>query len=96
MELRNTFVELSQLARREGLLALESRIQEIDDSILPATVLVMVVDGLEQEFVSDVLDAELAIMQARHARTVLCFLRQVPTPQLWVYLVRSRSDCCSG
>ena len=31
VELRNTFVELSQLARREGLLALESRIQEIED-----------------------------------------------------------------
>lgn len=66
VELRNTFVELSQLARREGLLALESRIQEIDDPFF-RNGLSMVVDGLEQEFVSDVLDAELAIMQARHA-----------------------------
>ena len=66
VELRQTFVELSQLARREGLLALESKIQEIDDPFF-RNGLSMVVDGMEQEFVSDVLDAEISIMQARHA-----------------------------
>ena len=63
VELRQTFVELSQLARREGLLALESKIQEIDDPFF-RNGLSMVVDGMEQEFV---LDAEISIMQARHA-----------------------------
>lgn len=66
VELRQTFIELSQLARREGLLALEGRIQEIEDPFF-RNGLSMVVDGMEQDFVSDVLDAEISIMQARHA-----------------------------
>lgn len=65
-ELMALFVELSQLARREGILALESRVQEIEDPFF-RTGLGMVIDGMEPEFVSDVLDAELSIMQARHA-----------------------------
>lgn len=65
-ELMALFVELSQLARREGILALESKVQEIEDPFF-RTGLGMVIDGMEPEFVSDVLDAELSIMQARHA-----------------------------
>ena len=64
-ELLQLFIELSQLARREGILALESKVQEIEDPFF-RTGLGMVIDGMEPEFVSDVLDAELAIMQARH------------------------------
>jgi chemotaxis protein MotA len=64
-ELLNLFIELSQIARREGILALESKVQEIEDPFF-RTGLGMVIDGMEPEFVSDVLDAELAIMQARH------------------------------
>ncbi|MDD3114546.1 MAG: flagellar motor stator protein MotA [Anaerovibrio sp.] len=66
VELRQTFVELSQLARREGLLALEGRIAEIEDPFF-RNGLSMVVDGMDQDFVGDVLDAELSIMQSRHA-----------------------------
>ncbi|MCR5177274.1 MAG: flagellar motor stator protein MotA [Anaerovibrio sp.] len=65
-ELLQLFIELSQLARREGILALESKVQEIEDPFF-RTGLGMVIDGMEPEFVSDVLDAELSIMQARHA-----------------------------
>ncbi|MBR2143008.1 flagellar motor stator protein MotA [Anaerovibrio sp.] len=64
-ELLQLFIELSQLARREGILALESKVQEIEDPFF-RTGLGMVIDGMEPEFVSDVLDAELSIMQARH------------------------------
>ena len=64
-ELLQLVIELSQLARREGILALESKVQEIEDPFF-RTGLGMVIDGMEPEFVSDVLDAELSIMQARH------------------------------
>jgi len=64
-ELLQLFIELSQLARREGILALESKVQEIEDPFF-RTGLGMVIDGMEPEFVSDVLDAELSIMQSRH------------------------------
>ncbi|BEU87782.1 flagellar motor stator protein MotA [Selenomonas sp. TAMA-11512] len=71
-ELLNLFVELSQIARREGILALESRVQEIKDPFF-RTGLGMVIDGMDPDFVGDVLDAEIAMMQHRHAlaRSVL-------------------------
>ncbi|MBO4852961.1 MAG: flagellar motor stator protein MotA [Schwartzia sp.] len=65
-ELLRMFVELSQIARREGILALESKVQEIEDPFFRAG-LGMVIDGMDPEFVSDVMDAELTVMQARHA-----------------------------
>lgn len=65
-EILRLFVELSQVARREGILALESRVEEIPDPFFK-TGLGMVIDGMDPEFVSDVLDAELSVMQERHA-----------------------------
>ena len=65
-ELLRLFIELSQIARREGILALENKVQEIDDPFFRSG-LGMVIDGMDPEFVSDVLDAELAVMQERHA-----------------------------
>lgn len=65
-ELLNLFVELSQIARREGILALENKVQDIDDPFF-RTGLNMVIDGMDPDFVSDVLDAELAVMQERHS-----------------------------
>jgi chemotaxis protein MotA len=65
-ELLKMFVELSQIARREGILALESKVQEIEDPFFRSG-LGMVIDGMDPEFVSDVMDAELTVMQARHA-----------------------------
>ncbi len=60
------FVELSQLARREGILALESKVAEIEDPFFKNG-LSMVIDGMDPDFVSDVLDAELSVMEERHA-----------------------------
>ena len=65
-ELLKLFIELSQIARREGILALEGRVQDIDDPFF-RTGLGMVIDGMDPDFVSDVLDAELAVMQERHS-----------------------------
>ena len=65
-DLVKTFVELSQLARREGILALESRVEDIQDPFF-RNGLSMVIDGMDPEFVGDVLDAELTIMEQRHA-----------------------------
>ncbi len=65
-ELLKLFVELSQIARREGILALENKVSDIDDPFF-RTGLGMVIDGMVPDFVSDVLDAELAVMQERHS-----------------------------
>ena len=66
VEMVKLFVELSQLARREGILALEGKVQEIEDPFFKNG-LSMVIDGMDPDFVSDVLDAELAVMEERHA-----------------------------
>lgn len=66
------FVELSQLARREGILALESRLGEIDEPFLKSG-LSMVIDGMDPEFVQDVLEADVAAMEERHRTGALVF-----------------------
>ena len=71
-ELLKLFIELSQTARREGILALESRVDEIKDVFLK-TGLSMVIDGLDPDFVGDVLDAEIQGMEERHRNGALIF-----------------------
>lgn len=66
------FVELSQTARREGILALESRMEDIGDHFLKSG-LGMVIDGLDPDFVADVLDAEIRSMEDRHRTGALMF-----------------------
>jgi len=58
-------VELSNIARREGVLALEN--QEVDDAFL-AKGMRMAADGLPQDEIRDTLSAELVSMKERHTR----------------------------
>lgn len=66
------FVELSQTARREGILALESRMEEITDPFLKNGIS-MIVDGLDADFVGDVLEADVQAMEERHRSGALIF-----------------------
>ena len=67
-----TFVEFSQLARREGLLALESRLGEISDPFMKGG-MSMMIDGLDPEFIRDVMDADVAAMEERHRHCATIF-----------------------
>lgn len=71
-ELLTFFIDLSQTARREGLLALEGRVSDVDDPFLKNG-LMMVVDGMDADFVSDVLEAEVMAMEERHRNGALIF-----------------------
>ena len=66
------FVELSQVARREGILALESKLEEINDPFLKNG-MSMVIDGMDVDFVRDVLDADIEAMEERHRSGALIF-----------------------
>jgi chemotaxis protein MotA len=66
-ELINTFTHLSNRARREGLLALETEIDELDDPFMKKGIL-LAVDGVEQEVIIDVMNAEIAAMEERHRK----------------------------
>ncbi len=67
-----TFVDFSQVARREGLLALEGRLGEISDPFMRGG-MGMMIDGLDAEFIRDVMDAEVAAMQERHRHNATVF-----------------------
>lgn len=64
-ELIDLFVEFSTLARQEGLLALESKIDELDEPYLQQG-MKMVVDGLEPDFIRDTMMEELDAIEERH------------------------------
>lgn len=64
-EIIRLFMEWATITRREGLLALESRVEEIDDPFL-RNGMRMIIDGNDQEFVRDVLLEEIHAMENRH------------------------------
>jgi chemotaxis protein MotA len=71
-DLLRLFIDLSKTARREGILALESKLGEIDDAFLKNG-MNMVIDGMDVDFVRDVLDADVAAMEERHRDGALIF-----------------------
>jgi chemotaxis protein MotA len=60
-------VELSQKARREGLLALESEQDNLGDDYIKQS-LQLIVDGVEPETIRESMDLELQNLEARHAK----------------------------
>jgi chemotaxis protein MotA len=71
-ELIQLFIEWVTITRREGLLALESKVEEIDDMFL-RNGMRMIIDGNDQEFIHDVLMEEISAMEERHRSGALIF-----------------------
>lgn len=65
-------VSLAETARRDGLLALEARLEEIHDPFLVLGIQ-MAVDGARPEVIQDVLNNEMATVVARHQKGKLLF-----------------------
>ena len=66
------FMDFASITRREGLLALESKVDEIDDPFLKNGMR-MIIDGNEQDFVRDVLMEEINAIEERHKVGALIF-----------------------
>ncbi len=64
-------INLSNVARKEGLLALEEASAEIDDDFLKKGVM-LVVDGTDPELVRGILETELICVETRH-KSVIAF-----------------------
>jgi chemotaxis protein MotA len=58
-------VSLSSEARRDGLLSLETRMETIEDPFIKKGIR-LVVDGIDDEAISDILGSEISAMEARH------------------------------
>jgi chemotaxis protein MotA len=65
-------VSLAERARRDGLLALDGSLSEVDDDFTRKG-LQLVVDGTDPELVAEVLEIEIEAMSARHATSALPF-----------------------
>lgn len=59
------FIRLSERARREGLLALENELDEVEDPFIRKGIL-LAVDGIEPELINDIMHAEINAMEERH------------------------------
>jgi len=62
-------VAFSEKARREGLLALEDELEDLDDEFMMKG-LRLVVDGTDQVIIRDMMELELTQMQARHSENI--------------------------
>ena len=58
-------IELSNVARKEGLLALEEAAESIDDDFMKKGIL-LIVDGTDPDLVRSILETELLFIQGRH------------------------------
>ena len=64
-----TIIELSNLARREGLLALEESTNNLEDEFMKKGIM-LIVDGTDPELVRSILEAEIINIDARHQSNI--------------------------
>lgn len=64
-----SIIDLSNIARKEGLLALEEAANNIDDAFLKKGVL-LIVDGTDPELVRSILETELSCIESRHGAVI--------------------------
>lgn len=68
-EMIQKVIELSNVARKEGLLSLEEAAGNVDDSFLKKGIL-LVVDGTDPELVRSIMETELLCMGDRHKEKI--------------------------
>lgn len=62
-------IDLSNVARKEGLLALEEAAQEIDDAFMKKGIL-LIVDGTDPELIKGIMETELDCLEERHGKVI--------------------------
>lgn len=62
-------IELSNLSRKDGLLALEEAANNIDDEFLKKGIM-LVVDGTDQELVRGILETDIVCLEERHKKVI--------------------------
>ncbi len=64
-----TIIELSNVARKEGLLALEESSNNIEDPFMKKGIM-LIVDGTDPELVRNILETELVNVDSRHQQNI--------------------------
>ena len=60
-------IEFATIARREGILAVESHVENAEDEFMAKSIQ-LAIDGTAPELIKDILTTEVAFMEDRHAR----------------------------
>ncbi len=60
-------INIANIARREGLLALENAMEDLDNPFLKKGIMLMI-DGADAELIKNVLETEIYFMQDRHSQ----------------------------
>ncbi len=61
-------IDLANLARKEGILALEEAVQTLDDQFLKKGVM-LIVDGTDPDLVRSIMETELSYQEQRHSES---------------------------
>lgn len=75
-------VDLSNVARKEGLLSLEEAASDLNDDFLRKGIL-LIVDGTDPELVRGIMETELASIEARHNTVISFFERMAAMGPAW-------------
>ncbi len=68
-EVIKNIIDLSNIARKEGLLALEEAANGIEDAFLKKGIM-LVVDGTDSDLVRGILETDLVCVEARHKKVI--------------------------
>ena len=68
-EMIKKIIDLSNVARKEGLLSLEEAAADLDDPFLKKGIL-LIVDGTDPDLVRDILETELVCVEGRHKTNI--------------------------
>lgn len=68
-EMIRKIIELSNLARKEGLLSLEEAVADLDNAFLKKGIL-LIVDGTDPELVRGIMETELSSIEGRHKKYI--------------------------
>lgn len=68
-EIIKNIIELSNVARKEGLLALEEAANNLEDAFLKKGIL-LIVDGTDPELVRGIMETELSCIEDRHSKVI--------------------------
>lgn len=66
-ELIRLFIQLSERARKEGLLALEDELEDVDDEFIKKGIM-LAIDGIEPEVINEIMNAEIIALEDKHQK----------------------------
>ena len=64
----DTIISIANVARRDGLLALEGQIDKLDDPFMKKGIM-LIVDGSDPQIIREIMETELDFMVERHGQT---------------------------